>query len=259
MLAEVHRRRFIAAHAQDVQIVAGAKSAPDPAGRRLVIVESGSLPLAMASHYAELVDAGRSPRRPPDWTDEVRLDSPQDLLLAARDWRLPERLRRLAAETLEAPDLAALRRALVGVAEVAGDRRKELLIVGRDQPPESLWQTDAVRALVRWEPDPRQSFDPNHPEFLDRALGVQVDAAILDTRQLLAIRLRRRRDAWPSLEDRFASDLLLADEVGDPWLHALTAAAATRDAIPILLGGPSLIAWGVRLLRTGRRRNPPRA
>jgi hypothetical protein len=259
MLAEVHRRRFIAAHAQDVQFVTDARSGPDPSGRRLVIVDAGSLPLAMAHRYDELVDDGRTPKRPADWTDDVRLDSPLDLLLAARDGRLPARLRNLAATTLEAPELEPLRRALVGVAEVAGDRRRELLIVGRESPTEALWQTDAVRALVRWEPDARQSFDPDHPEFLDRALGVQADAAILDTRQMLATRLRRRRDPWPSVEDRFASDLLLAADVRDPWLRALTAAAATPDAIPILLGGPSLSAWGVRLLRTGRRRNPPRA
>ena len=46
--------------------------------------------------------------------------------------------------------------------------------------------------------------DLEHPEFLDRALGVQADAAVVDTRQLLATRLQRRREGWPTAEDRFA-------------------------------------------------------
>jgi hypothetical protein len=51
------------------------------------------------------------------------------------------------------------------------------------------------------------------------------DGAILDTRVLMADRLGADEDAWPSAEDRFGSDLLRTDAVGDPWLRALTAAA----------------------------------
>nr|MCU0479422.1 hypothetical protein [Chloroflexota bacterium] len=69
--------------------------------------------------------------------------------------------------------------------------------------------------------------------------------AIVDTRVLLAHRLGPDEDAWPAVEDRFASDLLLADRVTDPWLRALTAAAA-RAPIPVLLGGHTLVGPGLR-------------
>ena len=62
----------------------------------------------------------------------------------------------------------------------------------------------------------------------------------------MAHRLGADEGAWPTAEDRFASDLLLADRIDDPWLRELTAAA--RDAtIPILLGGHGLVGPGVRL------------
>ena len=53
--------------------------------------------------------------------------------------------------------------------------------------------------------------------------------------------------AWPAAEDRFASDLLLADRIRDPWLAALTASAA-RAPIPIVLGGHTLVGPALRLV-----------
>jgi hypothetical protein len=83
-------------------------------------------------------------------------------------------------------------------------------------------------------------------------LGELGDGAIVDSRVLLAHRLGRDEAAWPLADDRYASDLLLADQIGDPWLRALTVSA--RDAaIPLLLGGHTLVGPGVRLL-LGRRR-----
>ena len=77
-------------------------------------------------------------------------------------------------------------------------------------------------------------------------LGELGDAALVDSRVLLAHRLGPDERAWPAAEDRFASDLLLPDRIKDPWLRALTASA--RDAaIPILLGGHTLVGPGVRL------------
>jgi hypothetical protein len=83
------------------------------------------------------------------------------------------------------------------------------------------------------------------------------EAAMVDTRVLLAHRLGVDERRWPVAEDRFASDLLLPERVGDPWLRALTASAADA-AIPVLLGGHSLVGPGVRLLLRGgpSRRQP---
>ena len=68
----------------------------------------------------------------------------------------------------------------------------------------------------------------------------------MDTRVLLAHRHGADETSWPAAEDRFASDLLLPDGIRDPWLRALTTSA--RDsAIPVLLGGHTLVGPGVRL------------
>ena len=45
------------------------------------------------------------------------------------------------------------------------------------------------------------------------------DAALVDTRVLLAHRLGADERRWPAAEDRFASDLLLHEHVADPWLR----------------------------------------
>ena len=49
--------------------------------------------------------------------------------------------------------------------------------------------------------------------------------------------------AWPADEDRFASDLLRADDVRDPWLAALTRGAASAP-VPVLLGAHTLVGPG---------------
>lgn len=93
--------------------------------------------------------------------------------------------------------------------------------------------------------------DDRGPSALGHALAELGDAAMVDTRVLLAHRLGADEAAWPPAEDRFASDLLLADAIGDPWLRALTASA--RDArIPVVLGGHSVVGPGLRLLVRGR-------
>jgi hypothetical protein len=83
---------------------------------------------------------------------------------------------------------------------------------------------------------------------IGRELG---DGALIDTRVLLAHRLGADESSWPVPEDRFASDLLLPDLIEDPWLRALTASA--RDsAIPVLLGGHTLVGPGIRLVLRDR-------
>ena len=84
-------------------------------------------------------------------------------------------------------------------------------------------------------------------------------AAALHGRVLLAHRCGRDEAAWPPPEDRAASDLLLPDRITDPWLRALTTSA--RDAaIPVVLGGHTLVGPGLRLALGGsgrRRRSAP--
>ena len=63
---------------------------------------------------------------------------------------------------------------------------------------------------------------------------------------LLAHRLGADERRWPAAEDRFASDLLLHERIADPWLQALTQAAAEAP-IPIVLGGHTLVGPGIRL------------
>jgi hypothetical protein len=93
------------------------------------------------------------------------------------------------------------------------------------------------------------------PASLGAHLARLADGAIVDSRVLLAHRLGVDERGWPPAEDRFASDLLLADRIADPWLRELTRSAATAH-IPILLGGHSLVGPGIRLL-LGRGRVHP--
>ena len=68
------------------------------------------------------------------------------------------------------------------------------------------------------------------------------NAAIIDTRVLFAhFRLA------PSASDRFNSDLLQAEEIGDPFIRELTL-AARQAPIPILLGGHSIVSGGMYAL-----------
>jgi hypothetical protein len=91
------------------------------------------------------------------------------------------------------------------------------------------------------------------PEALGNLLGRLGEAAVVDSRVLLAHRLGPDERDWPPSEDRHASDLLLPDRVRDPWLRALTVSALGAP-IPILLGGHSLVGPGIRLLAAGATR-----
>ena len=77
--------------------------------------------------------------------------------------------------------------------------------------------------------------------FFER-LGEATDGAIIDTRPLLS-----DPGGFPSAHDRFASDLLLPDEIDDPAWRAFTRAAAA-SSIPVLLGGHTVVSGGLYLL-----------
>ena len=218
------------------------------------------------------------------WRLSFDLDGPLDLVLLGqtegRGGREGE-----VSDTTVAGRLAAVR-------AVATDRRAELLVAGRTSASALGWLERHAAARVRaWveerglraasrlaqasdpgaDPGAGHASGPAHTAgrapasilgvLLDRdgpgSLGAHLarfaDAAIVDTRVLLAHRLGAEETGWPPAEDRFASDLLLADAVADPWLRELTASAAAAS-IPILLGGHTLVGPGVRLVVDG----PPR-
>lgn len=201
------------------------------------------------------------------------LDSPADVVLAGGP--LPA----TASDSTVPARLAAVRSAMA-------NRRAELTVAGRvsNATLVLLGQRAAcrVRALVEERglraasplaqgPDGRAGapagpggvrrppasvlgmlLDRDGPDALGRILARLGDAAVVDTRVLLAHRRGTDEAAWPAAEDRFASDLLLAPRVADPWLRALTAAACEAP-IPVLLGGHTLVGPGLRLL-VGRGR-----
>ncbi len=201
------------------------------------------------------------------------LDTPLDLALLALARGTPPALRRLAsAEHLEVPRLAELR-------AVLGDPRRELLVFGRASSFGMALLERRARCRVRFlaeerglrassplaqQPVPHDSATRPPRATLGRLLEARggagaladtvaelADGAILDSRVLLADRLGPDEAGWPSPEDRFASDLLRPAAVRDRWLGELTASAAGA-AIPILLGGHTLVGPGLGVLAGAR-------
>ncbi len=191
------------------------------------------------------------------WRLQVDLDSPIDVLIAG----------------LAEPDDPAFERVRDAAARIrtcTADPRAQFLVAGRTSSDALRWveqhTASRTRALIE-ERGMRTASPGQRPArstlglLLDRpgpaAFGSLIaelsDAAVVDTRVLLAHRLGSDETAWPAVEDRFASDLLLHEGIGDPWLKALTKAAATA-AIPVLLGGHTLVGPGLRLLLQARRR-----
>lgn len=190
------------------------------------------------------------------WRLQLDLDSPLDAILVRPDDATPS-LERAGIET------GAVRAALAGVASVARDAARELVVAGRASSSGLAWlerrTASRTRALIeergfrtrRAGQRPVRSalgliLDRDGPGALGDRLAELGDGALIDTRVLLAHRFGADERGWPRPEDRFASDLLLPDRVTDPWLRALTASA--RDAaIPIVLGGHTLVGPGLRL------------
>lgn len=206
------------------------------------------------------------------WRLGVDIDTPLDLLLLGLGGPLawPATTAPLIGERLAA------------LSDVLRNRRAELLVAGRVSATTLRWLESGVACRVRALVEERglraasrlaqsgattgsrpprsvlgELLDRDGPESLARTVARLADAAVMDTRVLLAHRLGADEAgarppaatppaAWPVPEDRFASDLLLPATIADPWLRALTESAIASD-LPILLGGHTAVNGGLRL------------
>jgi hypothetical protein len=205
------------------------------------------------------------------WRLGVDVDTPLDLLVIGGAGARPIRAL-LGPEPLIGERLAALR-------DVVANRRAELLVAGRISATTFRWLEGGVACRVRALVEERglraasrlaqsgvttasraprsvlgELLDRDGPESLARTVATLADAAVIDTRVLLAHRRGADESSWPPPEDRYASDLLTPETIADPWLRALTASAAgsatatSPSGHPILLGGHTLVNGGLRLL-----------
>jgi hypothetical protein len=164
---------------------------------------------------------------------------------------------------------------LRAIAAVAADRRAEVVVTGRTSAATIRWlerktaaRTRAIveerglraatslafggeeRSASRHRPPVSllgRQLDAEGPGALGAILADLGDAAVVDTRVLLAHRHGPDEASWPRPEDRYASDLLNAAAIGDSWLRELTASAAGA-AIPIALGGHTLVGPGLPIV-----------
>ena len=168
-------------------------------------------------------------------------------------------------------DTSRAEAALAAVAAVARDASAELLVAGRASSASLAWlergRAARVRALIEERglraaspaaassaavrPRPPASvlgalLDRDGPEAFGSWIARLGDGALIDSRVLLAHRLGADERSWPTAEDRYASDLLLHERIGDPWLRALTR-SALEAPVPIVLGGHTLVGPGIRL------------
>lgn len=258
LMAAADRRRFVAAAAVDgplaltnnaysADIVAIA-NARDVLATLPDLATDNALPRWLADVAGvEVADLRHR------WRLGVDIDGPVDLVLLRGRWRT----------AIASSDRERVEHRLVAARTVVGDPRAEIVVTGRTSPDALAWLARAgaarTRALVE-ERGLRTSVAGQRPpasvlgELLDRdgpgALGALLarlgEAAIVDTRVLLAHRLGADERDWPVPEDRFASDLLLYERIADPWLRDLTRSAAEAP-IPIVLGGHTLVGPGLRL------------
>jgi hypothetical protein len=270
------RRAFVdAAAAEDPVALANHRFSADAIAIARADLALADLPPALDSDNALprwLAESGRVAVR--DLRSRRRLamdlDSPLDLLVLRGARGAPD---------LPLPDDHAAEPARIRLADLrrlAADPGAELILSGRMSAADLRWAEQHTRSRTRaWIEErglrtaaagplvgrrnrrpPRSLLgallDRDGPGSLGLHLATMADGAVVDTRVLIAHRLGADERAWPPAEDRFASDLLLADHVRDPWLAELTASAAAA-ALPILLGGHGLVGPGARFaLRGGR-------
>jgi hypothetical protein len=204
------------------------------------------------------------------WRLRIDIDGPLDVLVASRH-RLAGRALREGSRVL-GPCAPTASSTLDAVGRILVDRRAEVLIAGRTNAAALRWLERSTAARVRALVEERglrassrlatamagtrqrppasvlgMLLEREGPGALGSLVAALADAAIVDTRVLLAHRLGADQAAWPRVEDRFASDLLRPELIADPWLRELTGAAVAAT-VPIVLGGHTLVGPGVRLL-----------
>lgn len=191
------------------------------------------------------------------WRLGVDIDGPLDLVLLGEPW----------SGDLPADVTERVRDRLARLRQVVADPQAEVLVAGRTSPRALRWleRTAAARTRALIEergmrtapPDQRPPasvlghlLDTVGPIGFVDSLTELGDAALIDTRVLMAHRSGRDETGWPSAEDRYASDLLWPESIGDPWLRDLTG-VAVHARIPILFGGHTLVGPGLPLAIAG--------
>lgn len=189
------------------------------------------------------------------WRLGFDIDGPLDLvLMGPRSWlpRPPAGLIERVVARLEE------------IARVAADPRLELVVAGRTSAASLAWlerstaartrafvEERGMKTAVGGQRPPRsllgELLEQKSPGGLGAILARFGDAALVDSRVLIAHGRGVDEAGWPPAADRFASDLLLHERIGDPRLRDLTRDAADAR-IPILLGGHSLVGPGLRLV-----------
>jgi hypothetical protein len=185
---------------------------------------------------------------PPSAGTRLDIDTPADLLLLGLHPQLRPELRRFLTEQPgeSAAWLAAGRRLFAKAGQVALIGRVSSAVWAHVEANTQAWvrvfsEERGMTATGRLGAGRVKSLVGAYLSRLGPAaffdeLGELVEAAFFDTRVVLAHAQRR-----PSSADRYASDLGLPDQIQDPWLRELTA-AAVNARIPVVLGGHGVVA-----------------
>jgi len=264
---------FVAAAAADGPVLVNNRYSADilaiPATISLAelpdLAADNGLPRWLAERGVAVRDLGAR------WRLQVDLDSPLDAFLAGLAPAIDASIASARGEGGAGDSFRRVRSTAERIRDVSGNAAAELVVAGRTSATTLRWierfTASRTRALVEerglrtarsGQRRPRSvlglGLDRDGPAALGPILAELGEGALVDSRVLLAHRLGSDEAAWPAAEDRFASDLLLHEAIADPWLRDLTRSAASA-AIPILLGGHTLVGPGARLLLGTR---PPR-
>jgi hypothetical protein len=201
-------------------------------------------------------DAGLSPEELPRTTEtSFDVDTPTDLLVLSMHPNVPPHTRAYLDDL--SLDVGHIRAASV----VFLDRQKEVLIGGRvnSRTMAYLERETVCRTRVISEERGMRADGRLSRGEIQSVLGMQMEsvglerffaetiprlgqAAFLDDRVLWA-----HHGVWPSTEDRFSSDLLRPDRIGDSFVRRFTE-AALASPVPVVLGGHSLVSGGLCVL-----------